>query len=316
MPLQKVPGPQYLHRERIFVDPYIDNLEPSTNGKYDNIVVEIASHPDRVTAIELTNYCFSQQYAPGFVHPVDDIPGSNWLDIRMVDHPAEAHTLEFSVQLPSLRFASNQELIDYLPGYLDEQMDDQGDAFFDTALGVSFSVLQSQEFLYTGNIGAIVIVAQIGGVPDTIQLYWLFDSGSNSANAANVPLGFPSKVDVGGPQTINGTFITYPMPTTYWKMYPHRYVDTNLDKVPEFKPHARIFLTPTSDFRRTRENVSGVRLMVEPIRRLDFMRITLTLAQGAPTSIVSNRGYGLVYDMLLVSPEPVIPDWVQQYLGY
>jgi hypothetical protein len=195
-------------------------------------------------------------------------------------------------------------------------MDEESDAFFNTGNGVAFSVVPSQIFLNTGNVGAIVIYAEISNVADTVSLYWLFGTGTNSADAPNIQLGFPEKADVGGPQTINGTFITYPMPLTYWKLYPNRYVDINLNRTPEFKPHSRVWLTRTDDFRRPRQNVAGVRLLVEPIRRLDNMKVSLTLADGTEPSIISNQGYNITYDLLLVSPEINIPKWVQQYLEY
>jgi hypothetical protein len=103
MPLQKVTGQQYLHRQRIFIDPYTDNISPDDDGSIDRIIVGVDKHPEKVASIEMTNYNFPLSMAPAFKFPTDTDAGSNTLDIRMQDYPAAANTLEFSVTLPSSR---------------------------------------------------------------------------------------------------------------------------------------------------------------------------------------------------------------------
>lgn len=317
MPLKKTPGKSYLHRERIFIDPYLDDTRVNEDGKFDSISVDVSSHPQNVASIETTNFSFPQSLAPPFVFPTSSQTGSHTLDVRLTDYPAAANSLDFSVTLPSIRYDSISDQMSELETLLEDAMDAESDPNFNTgAANVSFTVIDSQTFLNTGNVGAIVIYAEFASTPDTISLYWLFGSGANTNDAPNIQLGFPTKLDVGGPQTINGTFITYPMPITYWKIYPHRYVNVNLRETPELKPHSRIWLTRTDDFRRLRRNVANVRLLTKPIRRLDTLNIDIRLPGDLKTNAISNQGYDLTFDILLVSPEIHLPDWLYQYLPY
>lgn len=317
MPLQTVPSSaQYLHRRRVFVDPYIDRQNVAADGDISEITVKVDNHPQFVQSIELTNYNFPLDMAPTFINEDGDFAGSNYLDIRLQDYPAAVQTLEFTAVLPTYRFTSIQALKDYLPDFLDELMDAQSHAYFNTGNGDAFTVVDNQEFLNSGNTGAIIIKNERSSVANSNSLYYLFGTGANAANSPKNQLGFPDGGDVGGPQTINGTFITHPMPTTYWNLYPFRYVDLFIDEVSELTPHSRIWLTRTDDFKRVRQANDAVRLLADPKKRLETLTIRLRLPDGRRPNMISNQGYDLTFDILLVSPEVSIPDWVKQQIQY
>jgi len=58
------------------------------------------------------------------------------------------------------------------------------------------------------------------------------------------------------------------------------------------------------------------RLLVDPVRRLDKMRIKLTLRDGRDPIEFYRGGVDLVFDLLLISPEGNIPEYVDQRLVY
>ncbi len=319
MPLEIFNGPVYLHRHRVLVSAEDAENVTQDGTNYYRLVMDVPDFPEKVEALELVDYCMPMSMVGSFMDadPTNlTFSGFNYLDIRMQDYPAVANTLEFSYKFPSRQFKNADEFSTFLAADLNSVMDEQGDLFFNTAAGVSFRVDQDQEFLYSGARGAVTISAEIGGVPDTVALYFLFTSGSNSADSAWQQLGYETQADVGGPDTINGTFLTYPMPTKYINLHTFRYVNMEIPEFPELRPHSRVYLTPTEDFRRVRQNNKGVRLIVNPPRKVERITVILTLPDGRKPNPDSRDPFYLTIDFLSLSVETQTPGWLKQYLKY
>jgi hypothetical protein len=58
------------------------------------------------------------------------------------------------------------------------------------------------------------------------------------------------------------------------------------------------------------------RLLVDPVRRMDKMRIKVTLRDGRDPVEFYRAGVDLVFDLLLIAPETNIPEYVNQRLVY
>ena len=308
MPLKETAGPNYIQRRRFFVDSDI-RVNTETSERYD-ITVRPNINALNVESLELVNYNFSAELAPTFIGQQGNLNGNNYLDVRMVDHPAAANTLSFSVALPEVKYQTADAFGQAMVDILEAAMDEQNDVFFNTGT-TSFSYADNQPFLQgTGGNGALIIYAERGGA-NTVQLYFDFATGANNANSAHAVFGYP-KVDVGGPATLSGTFVTYPYPYYAINLDTFRYVDITVRELQsDLILHSRVYLTLDFNYRRIKKNIANARLLLNPPQRLDDLRITIRLAGGYKPNQDINEGYDLTFDVLQIVPHPEIPEYIK-----
>lgn len=110
---------------------------------------------------------------------------------------------------------------------------------------------------------------------------FLFSSGTNSEKSAAEVLGFEKQDYTFQPLVISGIQFQYlasPFPIQVNK---YRYLDIFIDEVPEFQPFYRVFVPSVTSVSITLpENAGRVRLMRQPLRRLETLTIRLRLPGG------------------------------------
>lgn len=142
----------------------------------------------------------------------------------------------------------------------------------------------------------------------TIRL--LFKSGPHESDSIHRVLGF-DKVDTIPDPILGGAVAPYRINTQ-----PFRYVDVFINEFPEFKPHSRIFLNK-SQFSKIRNPTSNcMRLVNQPLQRLDTLSLSLRLEGGKSLSWQSETNHELEFEIISLEPNVNIPNWVQQQIYY
>lgn len=110
---------------------------------------------------------------------------------------------------------------------------------------------------------------------------FLFGSGPNKDRSAALVLGFDEIDYTFFPVVLNGTPFNIAVSPRKAQVNKYRYLDVFIDEVPEFKPFHRIFI-PTIRSLSTSlpENASRMRLLTQPLRKLDTLTLRLRLPGG------------------------------------
>jgi len=98
---------------------------------------------------------------------------------------------------------------------------------------------------------------------------------------------------------------------------PYRYIDIELGQIPQFKPFARIYISGDStrnEFKRPQDTPEHIRLLTDPLRRLDKLNIKLKLQDDKAPNHEIITGHDLSFEVLSLEPTNVLPDWVDQRL--
>lgn len=331
MPLQVVPTAQYLHRKRIFIDPYIDNLNVASSMY--NITIDVPSHPQKIQSIEITDFMIPHNFTPAVFENQPDQIDNNWVDVRIADYPAAANTLEFSFRLPSTRFydsgtpttfastipipsmANIPYFINSFAQALNDAMEAEGDATFNAANNWAFYVYEGKPFT-SGVYGGLHIEFRQNNVAGTGSIEFLFSSGANATNSAWKVLGFDQGIDTPTTTVIDGTTYVAAVQDSYLQLNPYRYIDVTFDEVPELRPHSRLWTTHSIDYKFNPWVIEKVRLLTQPLKRLETLTTRIRMADGLTPNTMSYYNWLLTLDMLVVSPETNLPDWINQFLSF
>ena len=318
-------------RERHYVD---NNERLQGSASSFDIITGLNKHYQNVESIEVTNYNIPDDMATSFYEATPNSPGNNLLDIR-VQTPNNSDSLEFTVTIPTDRrwttpsnYIPEGQIVEaYFKTLLDDTMDAQGDAYFNTGNNIEWvvSMVSFQEYYQ--------IVFELKdttnpGTPVAQHAFFLFGSGPNAGNSCERFMGFIEGEDTkvytssyqwAPPFSFLGN-ITGPAGIHLMQFIPYRYVDVFIQEMePNLLtnvPSARVFVSEDITYSSSRELPSRPRLMTTPLRTTDKLRVYLELEdQRLPTELSTN-GWDVSLDILSLSNETTIPDWVAQRLHY
>jgi hypothetical protein len=308
MPLEHGPpsGAVYLRRVRVAVDP--EERDRGRSADQFDFVVPLREPLQNVVSIELVDYNVRQTLQTTFRDGVN-----NRADVYMEDTATGLQTLSFTVSFSEyVRDAqrSATTLAAQLTSELNEQMDAQGHAYFNTGNTVVWTVSVLAAANARGVSQALLFTVEEGAVADTVIARFLFGSGASRVASAAPVLGFADEdTDV---FAAGGTTYYTPVPGFLPQVTPDRYLDVFVEQAPELAPVARVFLTDDANFERQRGAVKRARFLVDPIRRLDQLRVRLTLPDGSRPVAPLAAGVDLVFELLAVAAEDSLPPWLQQ----
>lgn len=306
MTIKDTSAESYVRRRRLFVDP--DERDQGRSPDQFTFVVPLATPLENVVGIELVDYNVRRALAPTFVAREGLFRGNNRVDVEMWDTATTAQRLEFTMEAPQASYTSVAALATALTSLFNAAMDAAGHPFHSTGSGVVWAVTENKSANARGMDGALDFQVQAGGVPDSVAAVFRFGSGPSVLDSAAEVLGFAAGADAGAGHTAG----LVPVPTHRPTLQPFRYVDVLLDDVPELTPVARLFVTDTGAYSRTSENMDGLRVLERPLRKLDELRVRLRLSDGRRPSMLVGSGVDLVFDAYTLSPEVLVPDWVEQ----
>lgn len=349
MTLTDLDTPVYLRRYRHFVDNKTGLVRQETKGPYD-IATELPRRIQNVQSIEVTNYNLPFSIAPTFYPATRSAPGNNKIDVRLepTGDPQSllppAPVLEYTVTLPTDEvYTEAAQLEEMLQRELQEQMEAQGDPYYNSANGVNWEVIfgNAEELDATDRLlGVIefgVLVDDGGGVgPNraTVATTFLFGTGRNSANSAFRQLGFDqldtrifSSDDfppiVPELQSAQGGVLSFaPVygPQSYKAVLvpAFRFIDVFIEEVePSLLPDTPIARLPiVGDSTHFVGNlVNGrARLLTQPLRHADKLQVRLRVEDGVIPSRISNTGWDLTLDILSLDSVQKVPKWLRQTL--
>lgn len=323
MPLKDQPTDrQYIDRRRIQISGHSARSNNDGSKRWDifNYSEDVDGHPSNVSAIELTGFIVPQMYVPIFPFPeqLPSQPGSRYLDILMVDPTGTYADFTFSVEMPFLRRATPEITYQLLVDMIEEAMNDATPSHPVFRLPTTqWSVEYDVEFA-DGTYGGVSFSARTAiATPFSPEITFRFGSGPNADNSAWYELGFEQGVDAGPNTPPSGNAVIFPTPTRLYNFWPYRYINIDIDEIPEFTPHSRVYLCKSNEYAgNSHEAIDGVRLLTQPPRRLDTMTVHISLRNGATPHPLANDPHSFTFDLLLSVPEFGIPDWIRQSLDF
>ena len=321
MPLIDLDRPLYLRRDRF----HVDNQDRTINSKnFYDIEVDLDKRYENVQSVEVTDYFFSEDLTPVFIARTSTAPGNNLIDVRMTN-AAVTLTLEYTIEFDTTKQYSNVTAVyQDMETLLNDGMDAQGDAFFNTA-NIQWQ-LQPGTGIITGpgsTFGTIQLDL-VGAQAQNVYGYFLFGSGQNKGNMPERILGFEEGldtivVDTLPPPLANLALYYGPRSSRTGYLRPYRYVDIFLREAEASflrdVPTARVPLTGfdhISSFMTT----PRPRLYTNPLHYTDKFHLRLLLEDDREPQNLSTQGWDAVLDIIQLSNETKIPTWVQQRLQY
>lgn len=324
----------YFFRERIFLDPDTDNVNPApgpvlvtNNDTQFTRRVFTPSRPNHIASLEVTQYCVPKEFTP-MIWPVVTEAGyggnaaksvqglGGALDVHIAGFGGQPDA-NFTMYLPALatRTSVRNFWLDEFPTYLAAaaQQLAEGGAIDATWVNLDVTSTADEPFANgSGRFGGFAIKATQGVGLVSRPITFLFATGPNAASNPAVALGFDAGVDT-GPRVVNGTSYTGPITDRFPAMYDYRAVDLTFGELPNLQPHSRFFTTSKGDFFRSENNTQAEpRLLTEPLRRSDVLTVTWRLRDGLIPNLTAGKTWLLTLDALLTSPETTIPCWVWQ----
>jgi hypothetical protein len=311
MPLQQVYGPHYVKRARVFIDP--DDRDTRSKDQFD-FVAPLDNLYEHVTAIELVNYNIRGTLQKTFVEEENKFPGNNVVDIHLEDVATGLEVLDFAVTINPAGYTTADDMAAALTLQFNAQMDAQAHLFFNSSNSVFWTITENTSVNGNNVDQALDFKIEENHTAGTVQANFLFSSGANKRNNASLPLGF-DEVDT-SVFTVGATTYYTPQPEYRPEFFVFRYMDINIKEFNEFKPLARIFLTNENLYTKCETTVSGTRILTEPVKHLQEMRIKITLKGGRKPPIEICSGVDLTFDLLQISRETQVPSWTQQLFKY
>lgn len=321
MPLYTNVHKAYVRRKRIFIDS--DERDFSRSRSEFDFVIPLDNLLENVVSVELVDFSIKRDLQQTFIEETEDGYGNNIIDVYMNDIATETNPLYFTVTIPPRNYTLLTELATDIQDLLNAAVVATGDAYW-----------IARPWLVTVNTSPISGI-DTGGPDDTllIQVFdptadigrFLFQSGANHRNNASVPLGYFDGVDTnvtllyrptGGGAT---TLIGNPVQNQAAKLSPFRFMDVNIQQVPELQPLARISLDEGYLLSKTEQVDARPRMMTNPIKRMDEMHVICTIGadeQKRPPLSRSRGGIDLVFDVLVIAQEERVPSWMQQEFIY
>lgn len=333
MPLKSVETPKYLKRTRIFVDSK-DKIADRSKGPFD-YVVRVADPFQNVVGIELVEWnlhgflssTFLGRYnsrLPGqssYDTVRSQIPGASTFDVELED---ETGTIFLTVDVNmeeaigdlstcGMVLLNDAFFLPALEGAFNNRLAVVGNATFNTGnVTIDFSVADS---------GVLQLVAFRTGTNVPLRTRLLFKTGPGAADGAARALGFVEGVDTPRVLALSstpgiGSGSNYTTLGTYFYNYqPWRYINVYVDEVKSnFEPLERIYIKRIRNpkYRQPCNKDHNLRLLSEPVRRLDQLSIRLTLDDDHRIADFLDTGHQLTFDVVTLAQETTIPHWVQQ----
>ena len=330
MPLQDIGTQSYIKRTRVFISSDDREDDISRDG-YDYTVL-LKEEIQNVTSIELIGWNLPRYLTASFLgrytqsvlpyahtnNPRNNVPGTSIADVFIVDETAtQSVTFVLDMELvtpaaPALpvsyagRKMTTDEIVVALQQAIPLALDAAGHATLNTTnYTLNIGVNTDNQFFF--NMHRI-------GLPATqATVQFLFASGVNQEDSMHRVLGLPKEDTAIDPLTsgIQADCAIEPEP--------YRYIDVEIKQVPQFKPFARIFTSGDihgNEFKRPSNPPESVRLLTEPIRRLDRLGIKLSLQDNKAFNHEIITGHDLSFEILSIAPTEVLPTWVNQKLLY
>lgn len=288
MPLQVAPGKNYIKVDRIYIDS--GDRDEGTVAKYR---VNLAQQIEDVVGIAMTSYLMPSSATPTF------LTGSNdKVDFRL---SAGALTKDFSFSWPSLSYTYQNVDNPYL-SYVNALSQSLALATLDDPdFGTNGANFAFYIVLVDVNLKTNVIVQGTG----LTNFQFLFASGSNQEEAANVQMGFPTAVDTPAGQlsivSPNSVLLD-----TYTR------VEIHLQEVPELDPLDVIYNTNTAYFGTVYNstNVTRTQFLTQPIKNLKTLTVSLTI-DGEPIVDQDRNNHCLGFTIFSLSKDQYVPEWAR-----
>jgi hypothetical protein len=315
MPLFANSRPAYVRRRRVFVDSDLRDMTRSAS-EFD-FVFPLRAALQNVVSIELVDYSVKRDLQQTFVAAGGGFPGNNVIDVYINDVATETHPLYYTVTIPPRDYTRTAELAAALQVLLNAGMAATGDAFWATE---SWTVgVRSTAQVGVGEDSQNNLTFDILLEGSHISQF-LFKTGPSARDNASVPLGFFEGSDSNLPfRTIGtGALFTSPFTNQVAKLAPFRFMDVRIAQAPELSPVGRVSLFENADTGSKTEIMdSRPRMLTQPLRRLDELRVVCTIgSERRPPLSRSRGGVDLVFDVLEVSQEQDVPGWMQQDFVY
>lgn len=336
MPLKSTSTPAYLKRTRVLVDSNDANAS-RTKGLF-NYTFDVDTEFQNVVSIELVDWNFDNAWGPTFVgryntlYPDETltdlarstVPGACTFDIR-IENEATPPTsaLEFTV---NMEFVSGGvslcNAIYSTKANVVAAINTAVTTAF-TALGTTFANINSTNTtlsLTLEDSGRMMWTAFRTANPfEPMRVNLLFKSGPTAADQASRAIGFDFGVDAIAPSSTVSTpgigsgtnFAT--IGTSQVNPQPFRYVDIEVQQVPEYSPLARVYLAREDEiysFETARQTGRNARLLSDPIRRLDRLGIKLSMGGDYRITEGNLASHQLTFEILSLAQESDIPEWV------
>ncbi len=324
-----VPGPHYIKRTLLFINSSERDEARSRDGY--RFSFRLPQELQDVFSIELVQFNVLKTTIPTFYGTMDmsqaredeglvlGTSGSNMVTDVLIENMSGPETLSFTATLDPLSyFVSGVQRDLPLAG---ETLDKtQIILYFYLAFCYQWfqstdAVLNSTNYDITlgGDLadGKFIIYLEDSGAPGTYaSVSFLYGTGPNKRNQASQVLGFSKNRD------------TTPEATTFYGAAsefsvipkPMVYIDVNSPQTREINPLARIYLLDErEDYVRPCDIEHGVRIIKNPVRRMQFLDLDVRLPGGIPVQNADDVGFQLTVEMYSVMPVPKKPQWVNQW---
>lgn len=295
-----------------------------------------------IQGIEASDFNMPLSLAPTFYEETTFSPGNNFIDFTLVKYEydpinvvvgpevsRETFTIEFDV---NERVASKTELFNLLRNKMNAAFVASSNPEMNNA------VATVQPFF--GDLP--------DGIPTTVQIrvtftaeanrtgayIFLFGSGPNANRSAWKVFGFAEGVDTplkpvqanAIPGTLGAGFIFFDITTEgalgtrIIQRDPLRYIDVrvpNVDSSLSRKvPVTRIFLQSALFINNGGYLPNHTRLLTTPLPYQDDLNIQLVMEDDVQPNPSAANGWHVTFDLLLVSPENCIPNWIKFVLEH
>lgn len=321
MPLLDFDRELYVKRSRH----YVDNEERTSDSKTPfDIVTDLNKQIDNIESIEVVNHNIPLSLNPSFIPKTSTTRGNNLLDIRLED-VGGGNRIEFTVEINApYVIESFSDFSTYMSTLISDTMDAQGDPMWSTTAPLPDTITKV-EFTYGTSNAPNYIFTSLAierfFTNQTVQGQYLFGSGPNKGNGPERVFGFPECVDTNiyasGALPGGGPGQEY-LPVSYKNAIPRpfQYVDIFVDEMePNLlsgTPLSRVFISETDFFLFSGELPWRPRLMTTPLRIRRDLRVKLLLEDDiAPLPSYAYDGWDVTLDILSLSDEVSVPQWIQ-----
>ena len=317
MPLLDLDRPLYVRRDRHYVDS--DQRSPASRDEFD-IITTLPKRFENVQSIEVVNYNIPADIGVTFFAKTNSSRGNNLLDVRLttdaVAPPVPFREIYFTVVIPApVSIKTTSELRSFIEDVFTEQLDAQGDPYFNTANGFFFEFYDA----YSTGVFEYTCRNSLRG-DETQPMYFLFGTGPNKENGPARILGFDEGTDTIFPLDSPLSLLPFPdrVVVAYHQVVLSEFVYADVF-IKEMEtslltntPSARIFLAGPTFFNSSSWLPWRPRLMTSPLQRADTLQIRLEFENRIrPLKTLATDGWDITLDFLMLSNEPSVPLWIK-----
>lgn len=337
MPLKEVSTPHYIKRTRIAVDSRERDLARSKSRS--DYVFNVPEQIQNVIGIELVGWCFDTLYAPTYIGRYNTFAPQRFPGDEIASPIAGLHTADIMLQDPNnlnrtMVFTIDAENFLGIPGgsasfcwFLFESstitVQVMALATTFTFLGLNdpnFNTGNTQLQFQTDDLSVFNMYWYDSATFEPFYSFFLFKSGPTASDQASRALGFEPFVDTSIPPLFDVT--PNPPSNQQYVLFgdykanaqPCRYLNVHVKEVTEdFDPLARVYIDRISDpeYKRPCNEGSNMRLLSNPVRRLDRLSIRL-MVEDYRVGQLQTPDHQLTFDVLSLAQESSIPTWVKQ----